>query len=151
MVIYERNLLSLTSSREYAVNDQVDVINDSNAETLDELMSLTAFNEATAISLKLDAKYLENVFTIYWDSARREINEIEQALDNADQLKLRKVAHSLKGSSRMLGGERLGALAGFVEEKAKLKENIPESKLLQCLNSSLVEFKRAVDASRLLL
>jgi len=132
------------------VVDQVNVANVPASESLSQLMSLTAFNEATAVALKLDAKYLENVFNIYWESAQREINEIDQALSNADQTQLRKVAHSLKGSSRMLGGERLGALASFVEEKAKLNESVPEPQLLDCLNTSLAEFKSAVLESNLL-
>ncbi|WP_415881471.1 Hpt domain-containing protein [Neptuniibacter sp. QD37_6] len=130
--------------------DQVNVTNTSSSESLSELMSLPAFNEATAIALKLDGKYLENVFNIYWESAEREINEIGQVLDDADQTQLRKVAHSLKGSSRMLGGERLGALAGFVEEKAKQNVSISEPQLLDCLNTSLAEFKSAVLQSNLL-
>ncbi|WP_415896345.1 Hpt domain-containing protein [Neptuniibacter sp. QD72_48] len=130
--------------------DQVNVTNMSSSESLSELMSLPAFNEATAIALKLDGKYLENVFNIYWESAQREINEIGQVLDDADQTQLRKVAHSLKGSSRMLGGERLGALAGFVEEKAKQNVSISEPQLLDCLNTSLAEFKSAVLQSNLL-
>ncbi|WP_415901307.1 Hpt domain-containing protein [Neptuniibacter sp. QD29_5] len=129
---------------------QVNVTNVSSSKSLSELMSMTVFNEATAIALKLDAKYLENVFNIYWESAQREINEISQALNNADQTQLRKIAHSLKGSSRMLGGERLGALASFVEEKAKQNESVPQAQLLECLNSSLAEFKSAVRASNLL-
>ncbi|WP_415888364.1 Hpt domain-containing protein [Neptuniibacter sp. SY11_33] len=130
--------------------DQANVTNAPVSESLSQLMSLAAFNEATAIALKLDAKYLENVFNLYWESAQREINEIGQALDDADQIQLRKVAHSLKGSSRMLGGERLGALAGFVEEKAKQNESVLEPQLLDCLNTSLAEFKSAVLQSNLL-
>ncbi|WP_415894195.1 Hpt domain-containing protein [Neptuniibacter sp. PT8_73] len=130
--------------------DQANVTNAPVSESLSQLMSLTAFNEATAIALKLDAKYLENVFNLYWESAQREINEIGQAFDDDDQTQLRKIAHSLKGSSRMLGGERLGALAGFVEEKAKQNESVPESELLDCLNTSLAEFKSAVLQSNLL-
>ncbi|WP_415894669.1 Hpt domain-containing protein [Neptuniibacter sp. PT34_22] len=130
--------------------DQANVKNAPASESLSQLMSLTAFNEATAIALKLDAKYLENVFNLYWESAQREINEIGQAFDDDDQTQLRKIAHSLKGSSRMLGGERLGALAGFVEEKAKQNESVPESELLDCLNTSLAEFKSAVLQSNLL-
>ncbi|WP_415905725.1 Hpt domain-containing protein [Neptuniibacter sp. QD48_55] len=113
-------------------------------------MSLPAFNEATVIALKLEAKYLDHVFNLYWESDQREINDIGQALDDVDQTKLRKVAHSLKGSSRMLGGERLGALAGFVEQKARQNESISEPQLLDCLHVSLADFKRAVLQSNLL-
>ncbi|WP_415898424.1 Hpt domain-containing protein [Neptuniibacter sp. QD48_11] len=130
--------------------DQVNVTNMSSSEPLSELMSLPAFNEATVIALKLEAKYLDHVFNLYWESAQREINDIGQALDDVDQTKLRKVAHSLKGSSRMLGGERLGALAGFVEQKARQNESISEPQLLDCLHVSLADFKRAVLQSNLL-
>src|SRR5438128_2563608 len=71
---------------------------------------------------------LERLIAKFLDSARDECAEARAALSRGDPETLRRVVHSLKGSSGMFGARRLSALSARIEELAKhrtLGEAVP--------------------------
>ena len=97
---------------------------DATGETVD----MSALEELRSYQLEGETDALERLIAKFLDSARDECAEARAALSRGDPETLRRVVHSLKGSSGMFGARRLSALSARIEELAKhrtLGEAVP--------------------------
>ncbi|EAR61283.1 histidine kinase response regulator hybrid protein [Oceanospirillum sp. MED92] len=109
------------------------------------LDSYPVLNKRTVKGLKLSTNHLKVMFRTFLDTTPQEINRLSQALIENDVETVRSIAHSIKGSARMLGGEQLGALAQFIESNADLGNELPVRKIIGQLDSCFDAFEDSLN------
>jgi two-component system sensor histidine kinase/response regulator len=73
------------------------------------------------------------------------VNELRSAVERGDAAGVQRLAHKLKGSSLQLAGDRVGAAAATLEERAKAGEMESAPALMTQIDSALADFLRTID------
>lgn len=115
---------------------------------LHKVLNYAAYRPEWVEPLKGQGDNLENIYRVFWNNAPQEINELSQALIRQDLVAAGRVAHSIKGSARILGGERLWALAHFIEQQASAGVEMSPRQLVGYLENCLDDFKTAVNDAK---
>ncbi len=84
----------------------------------------------------------------YFDHTPGQIEALDRALGGGDLIALRRAAHSLKGSSAMLGATRLAALCEQIEAEARAGRLLLGSAQLDRVRLEYETVRRALEAAR---
>ena len=105
--------------------------------------------DVKGVLVRLDGQvdFAEEMVDTFVSDAMNKISEIESALDNEDQADVRRLAHSLKGSSAYVGAERLRKVAFGIERAAehgkldKARESFENlGREFECLKQEMEDF-----------
>jgi CheY-like chemotaxis protein len=82
-------------------------------------------NRLATLVAETDREFVTELIDTYIDAGRPNVSEIERAFRAREWEAVKLAAHTLKGSSRNVGGEELAALLQEVEEMAESRRETP--------------------------
>lgn len=97
-----------------------------------------------------DMEIYKDVLTAYLDDAPELIEELNTAFEKNDIELLHRQAHSLKSSSRSIGGMRLGSAAAELEANAKAGDLANAQDMLEKIKEEFGALKQELSAAGVL-
>lgn len=111
-----------------------------------ELESEAELRQVTEVlALELGADSVKELVEAYLVDTPDRLKEMETLAGGEDQVTLRRLAHSLKGTSTLFGLSRTGSLAAILEQSAAGGEKAVQAGLVRDLSGLFVASKPALD------
>ena len=92
-----------------------------------------------------DADFEREIAGEYLAQSRQLLVQISQAIESGDAATLQRAAHTLKGSSRTVGAEGLGAISAELETNGSLADPATTAELLARAQAGLASTARQLD------
>jgi|GEM_PF-973840 len=93
-----------------------------------------------------DPAFLRDLIAEYLRNVNDRRTDLQSALDAEDAAQVRFATHTLKGSSRMLGADRLGRLFEEIEIQAYTGDLAPVREMLDRVDPEIEEFRAAAES-----
>ena len=117
----------------------------SNIEPSFNALNPAALDNLRDITTETGENLLSKAIALFVHSAPKEIDALQDALDQEDSIALTKIAHSLKSACANLGAQSLADCAASIEAIAKQRQTLGVDVLLKTIKSDLPDILSALN------
>ncbi len=101
--------------------------------------------ETALIDMGGDRDIYTEVLNVFIEDTPRLFSNLSQAREQNDSETVTRLAHTIKSSSRSIGGMALSAIAARLEETSKIATNSQTVELIAKMKTAFVELKHALE------